>query len=261
LRLDQQETSIEITILPRKHVQKSNKPQNLQFSHPHQHLPRNRQKQTDFSFQQSQIVKFKSLQTMQPYWTIYLGIYIETLAENLISTKIKPKPGNNRPKFNSSGFQKPRTIKASVPASKPVPDINKNTNSVTSSSNHSQHEENDFSDEFDDDLVLLLSKNSSKREDLPEKNELNDSNDSNDSDPPSPIIRTKHRFSFSSESENDELKENFNPSSDFFLTARGGQVGIDVNGLAAYGKHVEVVEKQEKKLRERNKKRKAEESC
>merc|ERR1719394_1304747 len=59
----------------------------------------------------------------------------DTLAANLISSKIKPKSGNSRPKFNSSSFQKPRTIQATIPASKPVPNINKNTNSVKSASN------------------------------------------------------------------------------------------------------------------------------
>ena len=84
----------------------------------------------------------------------------DTLAADLISAKIKPKSGNSRPKFNSSSFQKPRTIQAVIPASKPVPNINKNTNSVTSASNHSQHDSrindsNDFSDEFDDDFAFI----------------------------------------------------------------------------------------------------------
>ena len=84
----------------------------------------------------------------------------DTLAANLISSKIKPKSGNSRPKFNSSSFQKPRTIQATIPASKPVPNISKNTNSVKSASNPSQHDSrindsNDFSDEFDDDFAFI----------------------------------------------------------------------------------------------------------
>ena len=84
----------------------------------------------------------------------------DTLAADLISTKIKSRSANSRPKFNSSSFQKPRTIQAIIPASKPVPNINKNINSVTSASNHSQHDSrindsNDFSDEFDDDFAFI----------------------------------------------------------------------------------------------------------
>jgi len=158
------------------------------------------------------------------------------LAANLISNKIKPgKSTKFRPKFKSNSFQKPRKIEAIIPASKPVPDINKKTNSVTSASNDSQHDSrikdsDDFSDEFDDDFVFDITTRiiSTKPEDLPEKNELNDSNNSIDSDPPSPIIeRTKKRISFSSDSENDASQEKINPSNGFSSTARGGQVKID----------------------------------
>ena len=84
----------------------------------------------------------------------------DDLAANLISSKIKPKSGNARPKFNSSSFQKPRTIQPIIPASKPVPNINKNIKPVKSASNPSQHDSrindsNDFSDEFDDDFAFI----------------------------------------------------------------------------------------------------------
>ena len=85
----------------------------------------------------------------------------DTLAANLISSKIKPKSGNARPKFKSSSFQKPRTIQPTIPASKvkPVPDIisiadKTNAGNQQSTNDSRINDSNDFSDEFDDDFAF-----------------------------------------------------------------------------------------------------------